>query len=79
MLKVTFKEVKDIQAFVDMASKLNGKVYIKSGEYTMNAKSLLGVMAIVEQNPNDIVIETESEEDTQTMFTFLMEGRHLKD
>lgn len=79
MMKVTFKEIKDIQAFVNMASKLTGKVYVKSGEYTMNAKSLLGVMAIVEENPNDIVIETESEEDTQIMFNFLMAGGHLKE
>ena len=78
-MKVTFKEIKDIQAFVNMASKLTGKVYVKSGEYTMNAKSLLGVMAIVEENPNDIVIETESEEDTQIMFNFLMAGGHLKE
>ncbi|KXZ39095.1 PTS HPr component phosphorylation site [Alkalithermobacter thermoalcaliphilus JW-YL-7 = DSM 7308] len=76
-MKVTFIKVEDINRFVEFVSKLKGKVYLKSGEYSVNAKSIIGAMYIVNENPNDIVVEVENEEEAKLVLNFLMQGSHL--
>ncbi|SHH36883.1 HPr family phosphocarrier protein [Tepidibacter thalassicus] len=78
-MKATFLKVEDVNRFVEFVSKLKGKVYLKSGEYSVNAKSIIGAMYIVNENPNDIVVEVEDPAEAKQVLTFLMQGSHLKE
>lgn len=78
-MKVTFIKVEDINRFVDFVSKLKGKVYLKSGEYSVNAKSIIGAMYIVNEHPNEIVVDVEDPAEAKLVLNFLMQGSHLKD
>ncbi|WFD09990.1 HPr family phosphocarrier protein [Tepidibacter hydrothermalis] len=78
-MRVTFMKVEDINRFVEFVSKLKGKVYLKSGEYSVNAKSMIGAMYIVNENPDEIVVDVEDEVEAKQVLTFLMQGSHLKE
>lgn len=77
-MKVKFMKVEDINSFVNFVSKLNGKVYLKAGEYSVNAKSIIGAMYIVNEHPDDIVVEVENQQEAKQVLTFLMQGAHLE-
>lgn len=78
-MKVTFFKVEDINKFVEFVTTLNGRVYLKSGEIKVNAKSLVGAMYIVSEHSDNIVVEVEDEQDKKLVLNFLMQGSHLKD
>lgn len=78
-MKANFIKVEDINGFVNFVSKLHGKVYLKAGEYTVNAKSIIGVMYLVNENPANIVVEVEDIEEEKMVLTYLMHGGHLLD
>ncbi|MCT4507471.1 MAG: HPr family phosphocarrier protein [Tepidibacter sp.] len=78
-MKVTFMKVEDINRFVEFVSKLKGKVYLKAGLYSVNAKSIIGAMYIVNENPDEIVVEVEDEAEAKQVLTFLMQGSHLRE
>ncbi len=77
MMKVTFSRIQDINTFVDFISTLSGKVYLKSGEIKVNAKSIIGVMYIVQEHPDNISLEVEDPKETEQVMEFLMDGKHL--
>lgn len=78
-MKAKFMKVEDINTFVNFVSGLQGKVYLRSGEYTVNAKSIIGAMYIINENPKDIVVEVEDEHEKKMVLKFLMDGLHLND
>lgn len=78
-MKAKFIKVEDINGFVEFVSKLHGKVYLKSEEIKVNAKSLIGAMYIVNEHPENIVIEVEDETEKKMVLTYLMQGGHLLD
>jgi phosphotransferase system HPr-like phosphotransfer protein len=69
--------VEDINGFVEFVSKLKGKVYLKSGEYKVNAKSIIGAMYIINENPENVIVEVEDDEEKKAVLNFLMQGSHL--
>lgn len=77
-MQATFLKIEEIDKFVNFVSKLKGRVYLKSGEIKVNAKSIIGAMYIVKEHPDNIVVEVEDEKEKQLVLEFLMEGRHLK-
>ena len=55
----TMQDAKDI---VSIATKLNGKIVLKSGaKFSVNAKSLLGVLLAKKLDWNDMKIVTDSD------------------
>lgn len=76
-MKVTFSRIQDINTFVNFISTLSGKVYLKSGEIKVNAKSIIGVMYIVQEHPDNISLEVEDPNETEKVMEFLMDGKHL--
>lgn len=77
-MRANFIKVEDINGFVEFVSKLKGKVYLKSGEYKVNAKSIIGAMYIINENPDNIIVEVEDDKEKKAVLTFLMQGSHLK-
>ncbi|MCT4661944.1 MAG: HPr family phosphocarrier protein [Tissierellales bacterium] len=78
-MKAKFIKVEDINGFVEFVSKLNGKVYLQSEEVKVNAKSLIGAMYIINEHPENIVVEVEDETEKKMVLTYLMQGGHLLD
>ncbi|WXR62130.1 HPr family phosphocarrier protein [Peptostreptococcaceae bacterium AGR-M142] len=76
-MRANFIKVEDINGFVDFVSKLKGKVYLKSGEYKVNAKSIIGAMYIINENPENVIVEVEDNEEKKAVLNFLMQGSHL--
>ena len=55
----TMQDAKDIVA---IATKLQGKILLKSGsKFTVNAKSLLGVLLAKKLNWNEMIIEMDND------------------
>lgn len=77
-MQATFLKIEEIDKFVNFVSKLKGKIYLKSGEIKVNAKSIIGAMYIVKEHPNNIIVEVEDDKEKELVLEFLMEGRHLK-
>ena len=78
-MRVKFIKVEDINKFVDFVSKLKGKVYLQSGEVKVNAKSIMGAIYIINEHPDNIVVEAENPEEIKLVLNFLMQGGHLND
>ncbi|MCT4583445.1 MAG: HPr family phosphocarrier protein [Peptostreptococcaceae bacterium] len=76
-MRANFIKVEDINGFVEFVSKLKGKVYLKSGEYKVNAKSIIGAMYIINENPENVIVEVEDDEEKKAVLNFLMQGSHL--
>lgn len=77
-MQATFVKIEDIDKFVNFVSKLKGKVYLKSGEIKVNAKSIIGAMYIVKEHPDNIIVEVEDDKEKELVLEFLMHGVHLK-
>lgn len=77
-MQATFMKIEEIDKFVNFVSKLKGKVYLKSGEIKVNAKSIIGAMYIVKEHPDNIIVEVEDDKEKELVLEFLMEGRHLR-
>lgn len=78
IMQATFVKIEDVNKFVKFVSKLKGKVYLKCGEIKVNAKSIIGAMYIVQEHPNNIVVEVEDPKEKALVLDFLMQGCHLK-
>ncbi|MCT4618093.1 MAG: HPr family phosphocarrier protein [Marinisporobacter sp.] len=76
-MKAKFSKIQDVNKFVDFVSTLKGKVYLKSGEIKVNAKSIIGAMYILQEHPDDIIVEVEDVEEQKLVLNFLMQGTHL--
>ena len=60
--KVEIDTMEDAKAMVSVATKLKGKIVLRSGsKFSVNAKSLLGVLLAKKLNWNDIKIEMEND------------------
>lgn len=54
-INISLNNLKDISAFIRLASKCSGDVVIISGHYAVNAKSILGVFSLDLSHP--VVVE----------------------
>lgn len=59
---VEIDTMEDAKAMVSVATKLKGRIVLRSGsKFSVNAKSLLGVLLAKKLNWNDIKIEMEND------------------
>lgn len=54
--QILFREVKDIQRFVDIVNQFECDIDLKRGSIIMDAKSLMGVLAMSEADDLELVI-----------------------
>ena len=57
-MKVVLDNVNKVQDFVNTCSKFDCDVYMKSGRYIINAKSIMGVLSLNLSNPVDVKPDT---------------------
>ncbi len=77
-MRAQFIKIEDIEKFVNFVSGLSGQVYLKAGEIKINAKSIIGCMYIIQEHPQNIVVEVENEKEEKAVLEFLMSGEFLK-
>lgn len=58
-LKIRFEQAKDIIDFVNTASKFSYDIDIRCGSVVVDAKSIVGVMAVASTREVEIVAHTE--------------------
>ncbi len=58
-IRVRFKQVKDIVDFVKTASGYSYDIDVRCGSIVVDAKSLVGVMAVADRKVVEIVAHTE--------------------
>lgn len=77
-MRAEFIKIEDIEKFVNFVTTLSGKVFLKSGEIKVNAKSIIGSMYIIKEHPHNIVVEVENAGEEEKVLEFLMQGSFLK-
>ena len=74
-MKVVLDNVNKVQDFVNTCSKFDCDVYMKSGRYIINAKSIMGVLSLNLSNPVDVKPDTTDISLTQRFFENIVKFR----
>ena len=68
-MKIKLSSLFDVREFVKIVTAFDGDVDICSGHHIVDAKSILGILAINRFNPLDVVVDRE--EDAEKLFPSL--------
>ena len=74
-MKVVLDNVNKVQDFVNTCSKFDCDVYMKSGRYIINAKSIMGVLSLNLSNPVDVKPDTTDISSAQRFFENIVKFR----
>ena len=74
-MKVVLDNVNKVQEFVNTCAKFNFDVYMKSGRYIINAKSIMGVLSLNLSNPVDVKPDTTDISSAQRFFENIVKFR----
>ena len=61
--KVYLKDLETANVFVDAMSKVESEVDVSSGRYTVNAKSILGVLSLDLGQALDVVLNSDGKDE----------------
>lgn len=59
---VSLSSVEKIKDFVNVTNRIDGKVFLLSGRYTVDAKSIMGIFSLDLSKPMNLEIEVWKEE-----------------
>lgn len=62
---IFFNQPEDISKFIDIVSQIDGDVDMVSGNKIVDAKSLVGVLALSKSNKLEIVVHSEYDRDLE--------------
>ena len=74
-MKVILDNVNKVRDFVSTCSKFDFDVYMKSGRYIINAKSIMGVLSLNLSNPVDVKPDTTDISSAQRFFENIVKFR----
>ena len=63
MFKVMLNSIDKVKQFVNVTSKVDGDVFLQSGRYIVDAKSIMGIFSIDLTKPLDMSFEKCSDEE----------------
>ena len=63
MCKVILNSIDKVKQFVDVTSKVDGDVFLQSGRYIIDAKSIMGIFSIDLTKPLEMSFEKCSDEE----------------
>lgn len=63
MFKVMLNSIDKVKQFVNVTSKVDGDVFIQSGRYIIDAKSIMGIFSIDLTKPLEMSFEKCSDEE----------------
>lgn len=62
-VKILLPNINSVREFVNIACKYSGDMVIKSNEYIINAKSIIGILSLDLSEPINLSIEDENCDD----------------
>ena len=74
-MKVVLNDVSNVQDFVNTCSKFDFDIYMQSGRYIINAKSIMGVLSLDLSKPVDVKPDTMDISTTQTFYENIVRFR----
>ena len=74
-MKVVLDNVNKVQDFVNTCSKFDFDVYMKSGRYIIDGKSIMGVLSLNLSNPVDVKPDTTDISSAQRFFENVVKFR----
>lgn len=60
-------EARPVAVLVQVASQFNSKIYVECGDKKVNAKSIMGMMALGLDAGEEVVVSAEGEDETNAM------------
>lgn len=60
-------EARPVAVLVQVASQFNSSIYVESGAKKVNAKSIMGMMALGLDAGEEVVVSTEGDDETSAM------------
>lgn len=60
-------EARPVAVLVQVASQFNSSIYVESGAKTVNAKSIMGMMALGLDAGEEVVVSAEGDDETSAM------------
>ena len=63
MFKVMLNSIEKVKQFVNVTSKVDGDVFLQSGRYIIDAKSIMGIFSIDLTKPLEMSFEKCSDEE----------------
>lgn len=69
-IRVKLSTLQDVKKFVDLSTKLEGDVFLQSGQYVVDGKSIMGIFSLSLLEPIEMEI---IEKDERELDSFLYE------
>lgn len=69
-IRVKLSTLQDVKKFVDLSTKLEGDVFLQSGRYVVDGKSIMGIFSLSLLDPIEMEI---IEKDERELDSFLYE------
>ncbi len=60
-------EARPVAVLVQVASQFNSSIYVESGDKKVNAKSIMGMMALGLNSGEEVVVSADGEDETNAM------------
>ena len=60
-------EARPVAVLVQVASQFNSSIYVESGDKRVNAKSIMGMMALGLNSGEEVVVSADGEDETNAM------------
>ena len=67
-MTISLNTVDKVKSFVEKASKMTSKVYIKCGEYIVDGKSILGIFSLNLLEPMVMIVKPSDDDYIQKTF-----------
>lgn len=70
--KIYLNDISIVQKFVSATKNIEGNIYLISGKYTVNGKSLLGIFSLDLSEPVTVELESPIQKDIDNLKEFLI-------
>jgi len=68
---ISLPTVESVQKFVEQISPLEGNIDLLSGDYVLDAKSLMGIFSLDLTKPIELIVEKDTEEAMRAIGQFI--------
>lgn len=72
-MKLKFTTIDDVKKFCSLASRLEGDVFLKTGRYIVDGKSIAGIFSLSLDKPIDLEVVSRDEREVDSFVSKLRE------
>lgn len=70
-LRINLRSIDIVRRFVDYTNELSFEAFVKSGRYTVDAKSVMGIFSLDLLEDLELILEPQTEEDSKKIVKFI--------